>query len=274
MAASGSAGREGLGSVSESTASEGTTGRDIVASASASVEVHDVEAAIDELTQAATAAGGYVESMNTGGYTPIDVPGDTAGVSSDVGRSVPSPTTAWITVRIPADRLTDTVDGLRDLGVVTSSDLSQYDVTTQTVDLRARVAALQTSVTRLTELLSQSASTADLIAAESALSERQAELDSLQQQLTSLEGQVAMSSLSVSLTEPTPAVKADPAGFGDGLAAGWNGLVATLNGIVIGLGFLLPWLVMLAIAGLVVGGVVRAVRARRSRRTPVEPPSE
>ena len=27
---------------------------------------------------------------------------------------------------------------------------------------------------------------------------------------------------------------ADPAGFGDGLASGWNGLIATLNGIVVG----------------------------------------
>ena len=130
----------------------------------------------------------------------------------------------------------------------------------------ARVAALETSVARLTELLAQSTSTADLIAAESALSERQSELDSLRQQLTWLEGQVDMSSVTVTLTEPAPTVHADPAGFGDGVAAGWNGLVATLNGVVIAIGFLLPWLGVLAIAGLVVWAVRGAVRRRRAAR--------
>jgi hypothetical protein len=61
-------------------------------------------------------------------------------------------------------------------------------------------------------------------------------------------------------------VKADPAGFGDGLAAGWNALVATLNGIVIALGFLIPWIVVLAIAGAIVWALVRLIRRRRAAR--------
>ncbi|MFZ8393369.1 DUF4349 domain-containing protein, partial [Staphylococcus aureus] len=56
---------------------------------------------------------------------------------------------------------------------------------------------------------------------------------------------------------------ADPAGFGDGLVAGWNGLIATLNGVVIGLGFLLPWIVVAAVVVLIVWGVRRIVRKRR-----------
>ena len=75
-----------------------------------------------------------------------------------------------------------------------------------------------------------------------------------------------MSSLTVTLEPVTVPVEADPAGFTDGLVAGWNGLVATLNGIVIALGFLLPWLVVIAIAGLIVWAIVRAVRRRRAAR--------
>ncbi len=66
-------------------------------------------------------------------------------------------------------------------------------------------------------------------------------------------------------------VTADPAGFGDGLAAGWNGLVATLNGIVIAIGFLLPWLAVAAVAALIVWGVVRLVRGRRRGRADAVP---
>ncbi len=72
-----------------------------------------------------------------------------------------------------------------------------------------------------------------------------------------------MSTLSVTLTPVVEPVTADPAGFGDGLVAGWNGLVATLNGIVIAIGFLLPWLAVAAIAGLIVWAIVRWVRRRR-----------
>ena len=54
--------------------------------------------------------------------------------------------------------------------------------------------------------------------------------------------------------------------FADGLIAGWNGLVATLNGIVIALGFLIPCLVVIGIAGLIVWAIVRAVRRRRAAR--------
>lgn len=75
-----------------------------------------------------------------------------------------------------------------------------------------------------------------------------------------------MSSLTVSLNGETETVAADPAGFGDGVAAGWNGLVATLNGIVIAVGFLLPWLAVIGVLALLAWGIRRIVKTRRSRR--------
>ena len=158
------------------------------------------------------------------------------------------------------------MDGLRQVGEVTATTVSRSDVTDQTVDLRARVAAGEASVARLTQLLAQAGSVSDLITAESALAERQAQLDSDRQVLQSVESQVAMSSLSVQLVERSPAVAADPAGFGDGLGAGWNGLVAVLNGIVIGLGFLLPWLAVAGVVSAAVWGVRHLVRRRRAER--------
>ncbi len=238
--------------------------REIVATASASLTVDDTKDAADAITDEATTAGGYVEALSLGGGQAVTPEGALVDTSS-----YPAPTGAWISVRIPADRLTDVLSGLSKLGEVTASQVDRRDVTTEAVDLRARVDALQASVTRLTELVAQASSTSDVIAAESALSERQAELDSLRQQLTLLDDQVAMSTLTVSLTEPQPAATADPAGFGDGVAAGWHGLVATLNGLVIALGFLLPWLAVIAVLGAVVWGIRRALRRRRARSVEV-----
>ena len=217
------------------------------------------------ITDAATAAGGYVESMSVGGTAPvpIDTMGGVAPVPvQDVPSTAPG-NTAWISVRVPADKLTDTLAGLSTIGEVTASQVDRRDVTTEAVDLRARVSALEASVARLTELMGQSATTADLIAAESALADRQSELDSLRQQLTYLESQVGMSTLTVNLSEPAEAVSADPAGFGDGLAAGWNGLVASLNGIVVAIGFLLPWALVAAVIVGIVWGIRRAVKRRK-----------
>ena len=115
--------------------------------------------------------------------------------------------------------------------------------------------------------MGKAGSVADLITAESALSERQAELDSYRQQLESLEGQVAMSTLTVSLVTSTEVAEADPAGFGDGLATGWSGLIATLNGLVVAIGFLIPWIAVLAIIGGIVWLIVRARRRATAKRS-------
>ncbi|MBB3158522.1 hypothetical protein FHS07_002218 [Microbacterium proteolyticum] len=246
------------GALPDASAARETGSRDIVATGSSTVEVDDVPAAIDAVTSAATAVGGYVESSQLGGrMVGIPIEGSAATTSASSG---------WITVRVPAESLTTVMDGLRDVGDVTATSVNRSDVTEQTVDLRARVAAGEASVARLTELMGQAASVADLITAESALAERQAQLDSDRQVLQSIESQVALSSLSVQLTERSASVTADPAGFGDGLGAGWNGLVAMLNGVVIGIGFLLPWIVVAGLSWAVVWGVRRIVRRRRAAR--------
>ncbi|CDK00017.1 conserved hypothetical protein [Microbacterium sp. C448] len=245
---------------SDATAESDASGdRELIASGSLSLRVDDIDASAAAVADAAEARGGYVESLNVG----------TNGLVMDIDgmTTMPAaPNGAWVQVRVPADQLTSMIDELGSLGEVTASNISRQDVTEQAVDLRARITSAETSVARLTELMSQSGSVADLIAAESALAERQATLESLQQQLEMLEGQVAMSSLSVDLTLAQETVEADPAGFGDGLVAGWNGLIATLNGIVIGLGFLLPWIVVIAVAGVIAWAIRRAIRRGRMRR--------
>ncbi|GAA3904996.1 DUF4349 domain-containing protein [Microbacterium invictum] len=243
--------------------------REIIATASASVRVDDVRAAADRITVIAEDAGGYVEALSMGADGQFVVLGTSPGVSYPAEVS-----SAWISVRVPADQLDAVTQSLAGVGDVTSSQLDRRDVTSEAVDLRARIDALRTSVERLESLMADAESTADLLAAESALADRQAQLESYEQQLKYLEDQVGMSSLTVSLYEPSEVVQADPAGFGDGIAAGWNGLVATLNGIVIALGFLLPWLAVIAVVGVVVWLIRRAVRARRVRRSTAVPDSD
>jgi hypothetical protein len=207
------------------------------------------------------------------GTTGEPIPDPAAGAADDMIYPY-TPEGAWITVRVPSDELAGLIDELSDVGQVTASSIDRQDVTEQTVDLEARIEAAQASVDRLLELLSAATATADLIAAEAALAERQATLESYQQQLESLEGMVQMSALTVTLTPRVETVEANPAGFGDGIAAGWNGLVATLNGIVVALGFLIPWIAVIGVLALLVWGIVRLVRASRGGKDSPPPDSE
>lgn len=262
--ASEQAAADGAGALSDAPMNTGEAARDIIASGSTSLRVGSVKSAADQVTALVLERGGYVESLEIGGGEryPVDDSTTTASPSraeSDYG---------WISVRVPSDALTETMNELSQIGTVLSSSVNKTDVTSTTVDLRARAEALRASVARLTDLMTQAGSVGDLIQAESALSERQAELESIEQQLTMFEDQVSMSSLSVQLTRTQAVTQADPAGFSDGLRTGWSGLIATMNALVIALGFLIPWLVVLGVAGLVAWLLVRRVRRGRRTRAP------
>lgn len=235
----------------------GQTDAEIVSHGSISLRVGDVDAGVSDVTRIARAAEGYVQTSEIGRSSETIYEGYPQ-VASSSG--------AWMQIRVPAEALDDVFDDVAALGDVVTSSLSREDVTSIAIDLRARVTAAETSVDRLTTLLSQAETTADLIAAESALAERQATLEAYQQELATLDSRIAMSTLSVSLTPEDEPTTADPAGFWDGITAGWTAVVATLNGVVIGIGFLLPWLGVLGVAGVVVWLVVRGVRSHRGKR--------
>lgn len=172
---------------------------------------------------------------------------------------------AQLTVRIPSDDMTVTLAKLGDIGRVDQVDLSAQDVTATAEDFDARIRALKLSVARMEDLLSHATSNADLIAAENALTERQANLESLQSQRARLADQVALSTLDINLTAPGNAPAPTTHGFLGGLAAGWDALVAMLGTLVLVIGVLLPWL---AFAGVITLAVLAALRWARRRRAP------
>ena len=235
----------------EGAADESVT-REIIQNAQATVQVIDIRDAAAEIADLAEEHGGYVESTDIR-TTPVE--------DATSAQAPPDSGYGWISIRVPSADLTEVVKELASSGKVLASSLSKQDVTSAAIDLRARVDASRASVERLTELMSNTATVSELLEAEVALSERQAQLESYEQQLAALEDQVEMSSLQVELTRTSTPTAADPAGFGDGLLAGWNGLIVSLNALVIAFGFLLPWLA-------VVGAVVLVIWLLRRRRRP------
>ena len=225
--------------------------RQVVTTATASVTVKDPAAGAQRVSQLVETAGGRVDER-----TEQAASGNDQGASAD------------LVVRVPAAALTGLLADLKDVGDVANVSVSRSDVTTKAVDLDARISALQTSVARLQALMGQAASTADLLAAEKALSERQENLESLQSQRALLADQVELSTLTVHLVPVGVAPPGGPDGFLEGLGTGWRALVTTLSAAVVVLGILLPWL---AVAGLVAAGVLASVRMVRRWMAAVAP---
>lgn len=168
----------------------------------------------------------------------------------------------FLRVRIPSDRLTETLRALEDVGEVQELSTDSEDVTLQVTDLDARIEALEVSIARLQGLMADATSTADLLAAESALSERQAELDSLRAQRTVLGEQVDLATIHITLRAPSATPAPVPGGFWGGVVQGWSSLVTAFNRTVVVLGVLLPW----AVVGGIVAGIVLIVRRARPNR--------
>lgn len=210
-----------------------------------------VEAPAEAATEAVSiveAAGGRVDGRQE--FAPRSY-----GATTDSGG-------AELVLRIPADRLTATLDDLKALGEVEELQLSSSDVTREVQDIDARVTALSSSITRLLALQDAAATVEDLIALESAISERQAELESLEAQQRYYADQVGLSTLTLSLGSPEVAPVDEPDTFLSGLLTGWQALVAFVSGLLVVIGVLLPWLVMFGVIGLVVLLIVRVIVRR------------
>ncbi|WP_162251733.1 DUF4349 domain-containing protein [Cellulomonas sp. Root137] len=249
-ARSGTAEQPADGSV-EQAASTSDADRQVIQTGDVRMTVKDPLDAADAVVVLAEGAGGRVDDRS-----------EHAATKDDVG-------TAELTIRLPADEVSRAVDGLRELGTIDELNLTSEDVTGTAQDLDARIRALQLSVARMEDLLTRATTNEQLIAAESALTERQSSLEQLQSERARLAEKVRLSTIHVVLYGPELAPVAPvepetgPQSFLDGLAAGWAALVDVASGLAIVVGVLLPWL---AFGGAVAALVVAAVRWNRRRR--------
>lgn len=217
--------------------------REVITTGSVTVEVKDTSEEADRFTAWVEKRGGRVDARSE-------------------SRDEEDHTSAHIVARIPSKHVGAAVAELRKHGEVQSVDLQRDDVTAQGQDLDARIKALEISIDRLEAILERAATSNQVIEAESALSQRQQELESLQLQRRSLDDQVSLSSVSVSFVQESAPGSVAPGGFRGGLVAGWNALVDTVEAVVTAAGAAIPWLGVLALAGLAWWGVRRVRRHR------------
>jgi hypothetical protein len=174
-------------------------------------------------------------------------------------------------LRVPVEEFDEVMGSLAGLATLASTTTTSEDVTTQLIDVEARIKVQQASVQRVRQLLARAATIRDIMAIESEVANRQAELDSLTQQQAWLKDQTSMSTIKVNVEREPDATEPDgkdDSGFLAGLDAGWSGLKATVVAVATVVGAVLPFAGVALLLGVPVWLLVR-----RMRRTPAPVPA-
>lgn len=177
-------------------------------------------------------------------------------------------TTARLVLRVPSARFADATAALEQVATLTASTSAGEDVSTEVIDVAARVRAQRRSVERIETLLARAENLQQVVSIENQLARRQADLDSLVARQAWLADQTSLSTITVYVEQPD-AKDDEPDdetadGFLVGLNDGWDSFVAGGVVVLTVLGFALPWLLVLSVLGLPLWLLLR----RRTSRKP------
>ena len=219
-------------------------------------ETEDLDALMPQLSEHIAQLGGYVEFQNT--YYG-------SAYSSYRHRS------ANMTIRIPADKLSDFLLHVEGASNVISKQQSQDNVTLQYVDTESRVAALEAERDRLMELLEQAGDLSDLLKIEERLTDVLYDLESTTAQLRSLDNQVSYATVNLYIDEVKIFTETQEQTVWQRIASGFGGNLRNIGEDIVDF---FIWLVTYSPQLIVIGGIIwlavriirRTIKKRRAKK--------
>ena len=172
--------------------------------------------------------------------------------------------TARLVLRVPSDQFDDVVAALEEVATPTGTTTNSQDVSAEVVDVAARIRAQRKSVSRIEALLARAETIEQIVSVEAQLASRQADLDALESRQHWLADQTGMSTVTVYIERPAirhERGEDEAHGFLGGLSRGWDAFTEGAGAVLVVVGFLVPWLVLLALLAV----PARLVLRRRTR---------
>ena len=223
------------GNVESDTAARTADNAKIIYTAYLSIETKDYDWAYQQLNDTLSSVDGYLES------------------SSEYTDSTDSTRTLSLTLRVPEGSYDAFVDAAEQAGSVTSKSESADDVTTQYMDIEARLDNLTAQRTRLQELQASADDLTDLLQIESSLSDVQYQIESYQSQLNWYSQQVSYCTVNITLDEVETLTTGTSfaARLADAAKNGWSNFTAGAQAVVVFLMGAWPAIVIGAACGVV-----------------------
>jgi hypothetical protein len=180
-----------------------------------------------------------------------------------------------LTARVPQDRLEAVLEDIQPLGTIQEQSLTAEDVSSQLVDLEARLRNLRKSEEALLEIMDRSGDIADVLEVSRELSQVRESIERIAAQQQSLQRRVAYSTLNLTLKSPTTAV-APLRPAGETLGNTWQAATRSVKVFTVGALKMSLWLLAyspyLVVLGLVIWGSYRLRHQRPS--TPERPETD
>lgn len=174
---------------------------------------------------------------------------------------------ATMRLRVPQENLDATLKALKDLGAVTQQSVTAEDVSTQLVDLQARVRNLRKSEESLLKIMERSGSIAEVLEVSREISTVREGIEQLDAQLKNLQNQVAYSTVTVTLESAIAPAPVDP--IQSTLGDTWEAASRSVSEFTVGLLGLGLWLLAYSPYFALILGVAYASYRWRHRTTPV-----
>lgn len=228
-------------SVSMEEASGGKTipERKVISTASLTIEVESVEAAINKITNITIENAGFISSSSI----------------RDIGGNRKS---GSLTARVPQKNFYLIIEKVSKLGTEKHRQVSGQDVTEEFIDLGARLDILKKQEIRLQEILKMANTVKDILEIEHELERVRGEIESLTGRLNFLNQSVEMSTISVNVLEPAP-LTGEGWGISQAIRDAVGGFIESVRGIIVFTGFIIPILVYLGVLVLLVLGIKRKI---------------
>lgn len=250
---------------SSGTIQPAVTSRKLIRNVNLDVETTEFDVLIDSVSKSVTQLGGYMESS--------DISGASISRSYDEQRRY-----AYLTARIPSDKLDDFITQVDVQGNITSRSENTQDVTLQYSDVESRKKSLTIEQERLWALLEKADSVDAVIALESRLSEIRYQLESLESQLRTYDNQVDYSTVYLSISEVKIFTPTSPDSIFTRMQ---KGFLKSLDDVGTGLLNFSVWLVtiipvlfVLAVIALILFLIVRRISRHHDRKARKAPASE
>ncbi len=169
-----------------------TMKRMIIRNANLTLEVGDINKALDEISNLANNSGGYVVSSN-----------------SNQDEQMGAYNSATISIRIPAEGLKKALAQLKAFSIkVKNEDISGEDITQKYVDLQSTLNNLQTAKNQLQKIMDGATKTADVLNVFNQLTNTQGQIDLVQGQIKYYSESVALSLITINLEmKPATAIE-------------------------------------------------------------------
>lgn len=223
--------------------------RMVIKTGTMNLETEKYDESINQISDYVKKAGGFISNSSS----QVNASGKKQGA---------------ITIRITSDKYDAMVKDMSNFGKVLNSQINGSDVTSEYIDLQARMNTQSELEKRLLTLLNdKTAKLIDVVSVEEKLASVRESIEKIQGRMKFLKNQTDFSTLTVSVYEPSLMTTSSGGGFfyeiGRGFSKGLKGFTEILSGMITFFIALMPVVILLIILAYIAILIYKKTKARK-----------